>query len=185
MNFECVCIVSRIHKDLYVFLIVSSWPCTWIWSTIAQFLLVSNIGLMVVVMSLAHVTQLDLSVLFMVSHPLCLSFSGVLLWTLRTVSNSSHRRKCWMVMKNRYVQCIIINSVACACCSAAYLQTLGVIFRHFSSLMPQPTISAKSSQLCGDKVSLSDRPWMSSYIMQCVSWLWTVFFSWRVEVVVS
>jgi hypothetical protein len=21
---------------------------------------------------------------------------------------------------------------------------------------------------CGDKVSLSDRPWMSSYIMQCV-----------------
>jgi hypothetical protein len=37
------------------------------------------------------------------------------------------------------------------------------------------TISAKSSLLCGDKVSLSDRPWMSSYIMQCVSWLWTVF----------
>jgi hypothetical protein len=37
------------------------------------------------------------------------------------------------------------------------------------------TISAKSSQLCGDKVSLSDSPWMSSYIMQCVSWLWTVF----------
>jgi hypothetical protein len=51
------------------------------------------------------------------------------------------------------------------------------------------TISAKSSQLCGDKVSLSDRPWMSSYIMQCVSWLWTVYrvltlvwlLSWRVE----
>jgi hypothetical protein len=39
------------------------------------------------------------------------------------------------------------------------------------------TISAKSSQLCGDKVSLSGHPWMSSYIMQCVSWLWTVF--WR------
>jgi hypothetical protein len=30
-------------------------------------------------------------------------------------------------------------------------------------------ISAKSSQLCGDQVSLSVRPWMSSYIMQCVS----------------
>jgi hypothetical protein len=29
------------------------------------------------------------------------------------------------------------------------------------------TISAKSSQLCGYKVSLSDGPWMSSYIMQC------------------
>jgi hypothetical protein len=38
------------------------------------------------------------------------------------------------------------------------------------------TFSAKSSQLCGDKVSLSDRPWMSSYIMQCVSWLRTVFW---------
>jgi hypothetical protein len=38
------------------------------------------------------------------------------------------------------------------------------------------TISAKSNQLCGDKVSLSDHPWMSSYIMQCVSWLWTVFW---------
>jgi hypothetical protein len=38
------------------------------------------------------------------------------------------------------------------------------------------TISAKSSQLCGDRVSLSDRPWMSSYVMQCVSWLWTVFW---------
>jgi hypothetical protein len=38
------------------------------------------------------------------------------------------------------------------------------------------TISAKSSQLCGDKVSLNDRPWMSSYIMQCVNWLWTVFW---------
>jgi hypothetical protein len=40
----------------------------------------------------------------------------------------------------------------------------------------QSTISAKSSQPYGDKVSLSDRPWMSSYIMQCVSWLWTVFW---------
>jgi hypothetical protein len=38
------------------------------------------------------------------------------------------------------------------------------------------TVSAKSSQLCGDKVSLSNRPWMSYYIMQCVSWLWTVFW---------
>jgi hypothetical protein len=38
------------------------------------------------------------------------------------------------------------------------------------------TISAKSSQLCRDKVSLNDRPWMSSYIMQCVSWLWNVFW---------
>jgi hypothetical protein len=38
------------------------------------------------------------------------------------------------------------------------------------------TISANSSQLCRDKVSLSDRPWMSSYIMQCVSGLWTVFW---------
>jgi hypothetical protein len=25
------------------------------------------------------------------------------------------------------------------------------------------------ARLCGDKVSLSDRPWMSSYIMKCVS----------------
>jgi hypothetical protein len=33
------------------------------------------------------------------------------------------------------------------------------------------TISANSSQLSGDEVSLNDRPWMSSYIMQCVSWL--------------
>jgi hypothetical protein len=41
----------------------------------------------------------------------------------------------------------------------------------------QSTISAKSSRLCGDQVSLSDRPWMSSYIMQCVSWLWTVFWA--------
>jgi hypothetical protein len=39
------------------------------------------------------------------------------------------------------------------------------------------TISAKSSQLCGDQVLLSDRPWMSSYIMQFVSWLWTVFWA--------
>jgi hypothetical protein len=31
------------------------------------------------------------------------------------------------------------------------------------------TISAKSSQLCGDQVSLSDRPWMSSYIMHWTS----------------
>jgi hypothetical protein len=31
------------------------------------------------------------------------------------------------------------------------------------------TISTKSSQLCGDTVSLSDRPWMSSYIIQYVS----------------
>jgi hypothetical protein len=38
------------------------------------------------------------------------------------------------------------------------------------------TISTKSSQLCRDKVSLSDSPRMSSYIMQCVSWLWTVFW---------
>jgi hypothetical protein len=38
------------------------------------------------------------------------------------------------------------------------------------------SVSAKSSQLCRDKVSLSDRPWMSSYIMQCVSWLWTVLW---------
>jgi hypothetical protein len=26
------------------------------------------------------------------------------------------------------------------------------------------------------KVSLSDRPWVSSYIMQCVRWLWTLFW---------
>jgi hypothetical protein len=38
------------------------------------------------------------------------------------------------------------------------------------------TISEKSSQLCGDQVLLSDRPSMSSYIMQCVSGLWTVFW---------
>jgi hypothetical protein len=37
------------------------------------------------------------------------------------------------------------------------------------------TIYPQSSQLCRDKVSLSD-PWMNSYIMQCVSWLWTVFW---------
>jgi hypothetical protein len=42
--------------------------------------------------------------------------------------------------------------------------------------MRSTNISAKSSQICGYKVSLSDRPWMSSYIMQCVSWLWTVFW---------
>jgi hypothetical protein len=54
-------------------------------------------------------------------------------------------------------------------------------FSLFSLDSMRSTISAKSSQLCGDKVSLSDRPWMSSYIhvMQCVSRLWTVLcWSW-------
>jgi hypothetical protein len=35
--------------------------------------------------------------------------------------------------------------------------------------MRSTTISAKSSQLCGDKVSLGDHPWMSSYT-KCNVW---------------
>jgi hypothetical protein len=62
---------------------------------------------------------------------------------------------------------------------------------HFCKRMPCPwgdfslfcldsmrsTISPQSlANFAEIKVSLSDRPWMSSYIIQCVSWLWTVLW---------
>jgi hypothetical protein len=59
-----------------------------------------------------------------------------------------------------------------------HLKTPAHDFRLFCLDSMLSTISPKSSQLCGDKVSLSDRPWMSSYIM-CSDLVLTTFLeSW-------